>query len=155
MAMRQAEAADEAAIAALIDAAYSHYIPIIGRKPRPMLDDHAARIAAGEHHVLESPDGIEAVITLTSEDRPEVLHIFNIAVHPDRQGRGHLRTLLAFAESRARASGKDWLTLYTNAKMVRNRAIYRHLGFAELREEEGNGYRIVFMERALSEPGSH
>ena len=149
MAIRQATASDKAAIAALIDAAYGHYIPVIGRKPRPMLDDHGARIIKGEHYVLEGADGIEAVITLTSEARPDALHIFNIAVHPDWQGRGHLRALLAFAEAQARAGEKAWLTLYTNALMVRNRAIYGHLGFVELREEEGSGYRIVFMERAI------
>jgi ribosomal protein S18 acetylase RimI-like enzyme len=147
-AIRQAEAADEAAIAALIDAAYSHYIPIIGRTPRPMLDDHAARIAAGEHFVADAGGGLLGVITLTA-GRPDALHIFNIAVRPDAQGRGLLRELLAFAESEARARGKTWLTLYTNVAMTANRAIYNHLGFIELGEEEGQGYKIVFMERAV------
>jgi len=147
-AIRQAEAADEAAIAALIEAAYSHYIPIIGRKPRPMLDDHAARIVAGEHYVAEGDGALLGVITLTA-GHPDALHIFNIAVHPEAQGRGLLRQLLAFAEREARQRGLHWLTLYTNVAMVKNRAIYNHLGFVELREEEGQGYRIVFMERAV------
>ena len=147
-AIRQAEAADQAAIAAVIDAAYSHYIPLIGRKPRPMLDDYAARIARGEHYVADGAAGLDAVITLTI-GRPDALHIFNIAVHPDAQGRGLLRELLAFAESEARARGKTWLTLYTNVAMTANRAIYNHLGFTELGEEEGQGYRIVFMERVV------
>lgn len=147
-AIRQAEAADQAAIAALIDAAYGHYIPIIGRTPRPMLDDHAARIAAGEHYVAGGAVGLDAVITLTA-GRPDALHIFNIAVHPDAQGRGLLRKLLAFAEREARQRGLSWLTLYTNVAMAKNRAIYNHLGFVELREEEGSGYRIVYMERPV------
>jgi ribosomal protein S18 acetylase RimI-like enzyme len=146
--IRQAASADLPVIAALIDAAYSHYIPIIGRKPRPMLDDHAARIAAGEHYVGLSEAGIEAVITLTDEEAG-ALHIFNIAVDPAAQGQGWLRRLLAFAEAEARKRNRSRLTLYTNALMERNRAIYGHLGFTELREEAGNGYRVVFMERPM------
>ena len=33
--------------------------------------------------------------------------------------------------------------------MQKNRAIYTHLGFVELREEGAKGYRIVFMERPV------
>lgn len=148
MAIRQAVAADGASLAALIDAAYSHYIPIIGRKPRPMLDDHAARIARGEHYVVE--DGsLSAVITLT-DGGDYALHILNIAVHPDAQGQGLLRQLLEFAEATARERHLGMLTLYTNVAMTKNRAIYKHLGFVELREEDApGGYRIVFMERAI------
>lgn len=113
-----------------------------------MLDDHAARIAQGEHFVCADETGLLGVITLTTGDE-NALHIFNIAVHPDAQGRGLLRELLAFAEQVARDPGLGMLTLYTNVAMVRNRAIYNRLGFTELGEEEGQGYRIVYMERAV------
>lgn len=148
VAITPATAADQGAIAALIDAAYAHYIPIIGRKPRPMLDDHAARIARGEHFILVDDHGLQAVITLTA-GRPDALHIFNIAVHPAAQGRGLLRQLLGFAEELARQRALHWLTLYTNVAMLKNRAIYSRLGFVELGEEEGNGYRIVLMQRSV------
>ena len=39
--LRPAQAADAAAIEACVHAAYRHYIERIGRKPGPMLDDHA------------------------------------------------------------------------------------------------------------------
>ena len=148
MAIRQALLADLPAIASLIDAAYRHYIPIIGRQPRPMIDDHAARVAAGEHYVLIEDGRIVAVITLTS-GQPGALHIFNIAVDPQAQGRGLLRRLLAFAEVEARARALNLLTLYTNIAMVRNRAIYGHLGFVEMHEEDAQGYRIVYMQRPV------
>ncbi|MGV8854591.1 MAG: GNAT family N-acetyltransferase [Devosia sp.] len=147
-AITRASAADQTAIAALIDAAYAQYIPTIGRKPRPMLDDHAARIARGEHFVHVTDAGLQAVITLT-QGRPDALHIFSIAVHPGAQGRGLLRQLLGFAEGLARQRDLHWLTLHTNVAMVRNRAIYTRLGFVELGEEEGNGYRIVLMQRPV------
>lgn len=147
-AISRATASDEVAIAGLIDAAYRHYIPIIGRTPRPMLDDHAGRIVRGEHFVYVDGASLVGVITLTS-GRPDALHIFNIAIHPDAQGRGLLRDLLDFAEQQARARKLDWLTLYTNVAMVKNRAIYSHLGFVELGEEDSDGYRIVLMQRAV------
>lgn len=146
--LRPARADEASAVGAVIDAAYQHYIPIIGRVPRPMKDDHAARIARGEHFVFEEDGRLVGVITL-ADGTADALHIFNIAVHPDAQGRGLLRTLLAFAEDQAHQRGLQWLTLYTNVLMARNRAIYAHLGFIELREEESEGYSIVFMERPV------
>lgn len=146
---RLATPADIPAIAAVIDAAYRHYIPILGgRKPRPMTDDHAARIARGETWLLED-DG-RAVGVTSMFVNGDAVHIFNIAIHPDAQGAGHLRGVFAFAEDMARAAGVNRLTLFTNALMERNRAVYAHLGFVEQREEDApGGYRIVFMERPL------
>jgi GNAT superfamily N-acetyltransferase len=147
--IRQAIATDSDAIAALIDAAYSHYIPVIGRTPRPMLDDHAARIAKGETFLGEADGQVEAVITLGPAQRPDALHIFNIAVDPAAQGKGWLRRLLEFAERQARDAGKPWLTLYTHELMSRNRAIYAHLGFEVIGIEDGGGYSIIAMRRAV------
>lgn len=139
-----------AAIAAVIDAAYQHYIPIIGRTPRPMLDDHAARVAKGETYVWAEEDGrVPALITLGAGKLPDALHIFNIAVDPVAQGKGLIRALLAFAEAQARQRGLATLTLYTHSLMSRNRAIYAHLGFEVLGEEDGGGYAIIFMQRAV------
>ena len=149
MPIRQATADDIATVAAIIDAAYSHYIPVIGRTPRPMTDDHAGRIARGEHFLAGDSSRPEAVITLGPGKRTDALHIFNIAVDPAAQGKGMLRRLLAFAEQRAREAGLPWLTLYTHELMTRNRAIYAHLGFEVLGEEDGGGYTIIYMQRAV------
>lgn len=147
--IRQAGSGDIAVIAAVIDAAYRHYIPIIGSTPRPMLDDHAARVARGETHLVQADGRIEAVITLGPGKRMDALHIFNIAVDPAAQGKGVLRHLLAFAEQQARQAGLPFLTLYTHSLMTRNRAIYAHMGFNVLGEEDGGGYAIIFMQRAV------
>jgi N-acetylglutamate synthase-like GNAT family acetyltransferase len=146
---RTAVEADLPTVAAIIDAAYVHYIPILGgRKPMPMLDDHAARIARGETFLLEDEGRPVAVTSMHPEN--DAMHIFNIAVHPDAQGNGHLRRILGFAEERARAARAGRLTLFTNALMERNRAIYPHMGFVETRQEDvPGGYRIVFFERRL------
>jgi ribosomal protein S18 acetylase RimI-like enzyme len=145
--IRLAEPGESAAIGALIDSAYQHYIPIIGRTPRPMLDDHAARIARGETFVAEADGNLLAVITMAPQ--PEALHIFNIAVSPDAQGRGLLKQLLAFAESEARRHGLDRLTLFTHELMTRNREIYAHIGFEVLGTQDGGGYSIIHMQRLV------
>jgi N-acetylglutamate synthase-like GNAT family acetyltransferase len=147
-AVRLATEGDVRAIAALVDAAYQHYVPVLGRKPRPMFDDHAARTANGGNFVVDEAGDILAVIALTPEPSG-ALHIFNIAIRPDAQGRGLLRDLLAFAEAEAHRQGAAMLTLYTNELMTRNRAIYSHLGFAEVGIEQANGYNIVFMQRPV------
>jgi ribosomal protein S18 acetylase RimI-like enzyme len=147
--IRPATEADIPAVVALIDAAYRDYIPQIGRRPRPMDDDQHARIARGELFVLEHAAALLGVVTMAVE--PDAVHIFNLAVHPDAQGRGLLRQLIGFAEDIARREGKPKLTLYTNVVMTRNRAIYAHLGFVETREEvTPGGYHIVLMERPVA-----
>lgn len=146
--LRPAKSEDLSAVAALIDAAYRHYVPILGRRPRPMDDDLQARLGNGELFVIEEDGTLLAVLTMMVQ--PAAVHIFNFAVHPDAQGRGLLRQMLDFAEAAARREDKSKLTLYTNAAMTRNRAIYAHLGFTETGEHDSpGGYRIVFMERPL------
>jgi ribosomal protein S18 acetylase RimI-like enzyme len=114
-----------------------------------MLDDHAARIARGEHFLASVRGRAEAVITLGQGLRSDALHIFNIAVDPQAQGKGLLRQLLAFAEQRARQASLPWLTLYTHELMTRNRAIYAHLEFEVVGEEDGGGYTIISMCREV------
>jgi ribosomal protein S18 acetylase RimI-like enzyme len=146
--LRPATAADLPAVVALIDAAYRHYIPILGRRPRPMDDDQQARLDNGELFVIDEGGALLAVLTMVSQ--PAAVHIFNLAVHPDAQGRGLLRQMLDFAEATAWREGKSRLKLNTNAVMTRNRAIYTHLGFTETGEHDSpGGYRIVFMERPV------
>ena len=149
MPIRPATAADLPAVVSLVHAAYQHYIPILGgRRPRPMDDDYTARLNSGQLFVLEETGKTEGVIVM--EPRPDAVHIFNLAVHPNAQGRGLLRQLIGFAETAARERNLPKLTLFTNVAMTRNRAIYAHLGFVETREETSpGGYQIVFMERPL------
>lgn len=138
-------------IAAIIDAAYTDWIPVLGgRKPRPMLDDHAVRIRRGETWIVERDDMPVAVTSMALNDNG-AMHVFNIAVHPEAQGTGVVRRVLDFADKQARAAGASRVTLYTNALMRSNRAIYAHLGFNELHESDApGGYRVVFFERALT-----
>ena len=49
-------------------------------------------------------------------------------MHPDAQGKGVVRHVLAFADGQARSIGATRLTL-AKYWMQSNRAIYAHLGF--------------------------
>jgi len=146
--LRPARTEDRGAIEQVVNGAYAVYIPRIGKPPGPMLDDYAQLIAAGAVSVLEEPAGTVAAIVVLSP-KPDHLLLDNIAVRPERQGRGLGRRLIEFAEAEARRRGFAELRLYTHEKMVENIAIYRRLGFVETGRAEEAGYDRVFMRKPL------
>jgi GNAT superfamily N-acetyltransferase len=142
----EAEAAREVVIAA-----YQHYVPVIGRKPAPMMDDYAARIANGQLWVLQDAHGLAGVLVL--EDGPDCFMLENIAVSPNHQGKGIGRHLLDFAEAEATRCGWSAVTLYTNALMLTNIAIYTARGYVETGRVTEKGFQRVYMEKQLPVPG--
>jgi GNAT superfamily N-acetyltransferase len=146
--IRQARGEDCAVIKAIVRAAYSVYIERIGKPPGPMLDNYAQRITEGVVHVFEEADGtVAAIIVLMVKDDHVLLD--NIAVCPDRQGRGLGRALIAFAEAEARRIGLAELRLYTHVKMIENIALYSWLGFTETSRGRESGYDRVFMKKQV------
>ncbi|MGE5767914.1 MAG: GNAT family N-acetyltransferase, partial [Bacteroidota bacterium] len=135
--IRLARPDDRARIEAIVEAAYSPYLARMNRKPAPMVDDYAARIAAGQAHVLEDDGDIVGVLVLENhpDDRGGFLLLDNIAVDPGHHGKGHGRTLMDFAERAARQRGHAAVELYTNEVMVENIALYGRLGYAETKRE--------------------
>jgi ribosomal protein S18 acetylase RimI-like enzyme len=146
--IRGARPADQEAVAALVCAAYGHYVPRLGREPEPMLDDYASLIGDGRVHVLDDGGEIIGLVVLIPEGRTMLLD--NVAVSPSAQHRGHGRRLIAFAENTARAAGYDTIRLYTNVLMTENLAIYRRLGFIETHRGDEIGYRRVYMAKRLA-----
>jgi len=145
--IRLAHTKDAAAVAALVDAAYAMYIPRLGRKPLPMLDDYTVLISQGIVYVLEDNGAIAGLLVLVPEDDAMLLR--NIAVKPDAQGRGFGRALLNFAQATARSDGYDAIRLYTNVVMTENQALYKHCGYAEIGRVEEHGSRRVYMAKQL------
>ena len=145
--IRRARREDIAPIEALVDAAYRHYVPRIGLRPLPMDDDYQGRIARGEAYVT-GDDEVEGVLVLVAHE--EYLLIDNVAVDPRHQGRGLGKALMLFAESHARAIGREELRLYTNVKMVENRAFYARLGYEEIEEIEIEGRHGVLMRKRFA-----
>ncbi len=145
--IRAAMAEDCPLIEAIVVAAYSGYVPRIGRKPGPMLDNYAAHIRRGNIHVLEIAGVIHGLVVLIRER--DAMLLDNVAVRPGSQGMGHGRTLLEFAERSAREAGCSSLKLYTNEAMTENLALYSRIGFVETHRAEEAGLRRVYMTKPL------
>jgi GNAT superfamily N-acetyltransferase len=145
--VRRATEADARAIARLVDAAYRDYTPLLGRTPMPMLTDFAVAVASHDVWVLESADGIAAVLEL--EDRRDHLWIDNVAVDPERQGLGLGRWLLDLAEREARRLSRTELGLLTNERYTANIAMYTRYGYRETHREPYRGTDLVYFRKRL------
>jgi ribosomal protein S18 acetylase RimI-like enzyme len=146
--VRQARPQEAAAIAALVESAFTRHIAAVGRRPAPMDDDVPARIAAGQQYVGDGPDGsLSSSIVLVEE--PDHLVVNNVAVAPSCQGRGLGRALLTFAEEEARRRGLPEVRLNTNAAMSDNIIMYPKLGYTEVGRETQNGFHRVLFVKAV------
>ena len=112
--IRPATAGDVAAITRIVDDAYRHYIPRMGRTPAPMLDNYAARVSEDVVWVIEEGDTVRGVSVLLPN--PDHLLLENIAVDPAYHGTGLGRRLLVFAEAEAMRQGYRELRLYTQRR---------------------------------------
>ena len=148
--IRRAVAADQTAVEAVVEAAYSIYLERMGKPPGPMLDDYQARIAEAVVSVYQEDDGMIAGIIVLLP-KPDHLLLDNIAVRPQRQGTGIGRALIAFAETEARRLALRELRLYTHVTMTENIALYTRLGFAETRRGQQDGYDRVFMRKPIAD----
>ena len=145
--IRAAGNGDASAVGAVVDAAYQHYIPRIGKPPGPMLDDYKRRIADGQTWVLEDAGHIVGILVL--EETQAGFLLDNIAVLPAYQGKGHGRVLMEFAEAEARRRGFRQIHLYTHALMTENIALYCRVGFVETHRVSEKGFDRVYMTKQL------
>lgn len=135
---RLALADDLATVVWLTEAAYGHYIALLGGPPIPITEDYVPRIARGEVTLVEE-DGLVAGL-LVLERHPDHSLIFSVAVAPGFQGRGFGISLLKQADEQTRLWGLPEVRLYTNAKMERNIALYLAYGYRET-DRGPNPYR--------------
>jgi ribosomal protein S18 acetylase RimI-like enzyme len=146
--IRQAEARDESAIRDCAEQAYARYVPVIGRKPAPMVADFAAQIAAGEVYVAtDEQDAFAGFIVFYAEDGHILLE--NVAVLPRAAGRGVGKALIGFCEDAARQRGMN-VHLYTNEKMTENLSIYPKLGYVEVARRTEDGFNRVYFEKTFT-----
>ncbi len=149
--LRRATAGDADPIRDLVRAAYEGYTPLIGRTPFPMETDQAEAIRDHEVWVLDDGARVVGVIDLIRHD--DQLWVDNVAIAPDRQGRGHGRRLLGLAEDRARELGIPEMGLHTNEHYVANIAMYERYGYRETHRELRQGSDLVYFRKRLAEPG--
>jgi ribosomal protein S18 acetylase RimI-like enzyme len=75
--------------------------------------------------------------------------IENIGVDPDCQGEGLGRRLIDHAAAEAERLRLPALTLYTNAAMTENLAMYARIGFVETHRVIEKGFDRVYLRRDL------
>jgi len=124
-------------------AAYTKYVPRIGREPSPMVADYEAA-ATAQHAVVIEIDG-QVCGYIVAWPEGDAYFIENIGVDPQYQGHGLGRRLIEHAVAQARNHGLSALSLYTNEAMTENLAMYAHIGFTETQRVTEAGFRRVYM----------
>ena len=149
--IRPAEPKDAANIRDLTRAAYAKWVALIGREPLPMQADYDR--AVREHAIDLLHDDGTLVGLIETIPRSDHLWIENVAVAPDRRGRGYGRLLLAHVEARAAESGLYEIRLVTNAAFTANLALYARLAYAVVGAEPfRGGTAVTMMKRIGAEP---
>lgn len=146
--IRRAQSGDLPAIEACVLAAYAPWIPIIGMKPGPMLEDYAEVLRTRVVFVAERGATVVGVLVLSITDADFWLE--NIAVHPSAAGQGYGQTVLKHAEHEAVARGHTSIRLYTHEKMARNIALYEKTGYIAYDRRTEGAYTRVFMRKDLA-----
>lgn len=146
--IRPAPPADQPAIQACAEQAYARYVPLMGRKPAPLLADYASQIAAGWVHVaLDEQASLQGFIVFYPHDNHMLLE--NVAVLPSASGRGVGKALITLCESHARQLGLNAVQLYTNERMTENLSLYPRLGYVEIARRSEDGFNRVYFEKLL------
>lgn len=146
--IRPATLADADAIESLVHQAFSVYVSRLnGRRPEPMIDDHAKRVQHDHVYVLETAGEITGILILVVHED----HVFvdTLAVAPSAQRRGVGRELMVYAEAEAGRRGLVQVRLYTNVAMHENLAWYVALGYRETHRAVQADYERVFLRKAL------
>jgi ribosomal protein S18 acetylase RimI-like enzyme len=147
--LRAAQPTDSAAVTALVEAAYRHYVPRIGMRPGPMDADYEQVLR--EDDVTLAVDGIDLVGVLVLSQHDDAFWIENVAVTPAHRKLGVGKLLLRHAEDAARRAGFDAISLFTHEQMTENQELYRRIGYAEF---ERRGFR-VFMRKQLDDAAAY
>jgi GNAT superfamily N-acetyltransferase len=148
IAIRLAVPADAAAIRDLTRAAYAKWIPLIGREPLPMTVDYGRALRTHRFDLLFAGDRLAALVETVDEGDHWLIE--NLAVHPDFQGRGFGKRMLAHAENEAAESANIVeMRLYTNQLFVGNIRFYQIRGYHIDREEPFKGGFLIHMSKRI------
>ena len=145
--IEKATADDAPQITACVQAAYQHYIKTLGVKPGPMLDDYAEMVA--DHSVWVMRDNGRVIALLVLIDKPEMMLLDNVAVHPDYQGLKLGKRFMAYAEEIGKEREYTAIQLYTHEHMIKNQQIYAKLGYVEFARIHEKGLNRVYMKKPL------
>jgi ribosomal protein S18 acetylase RimI-like enzyme len=145
--LRVATSDDLGAVEHIVRSAYIRYVPRIGQKPGPMLDDYNRLILEGRVRVLEQDNIVLGILVLIPQE--DAMLLDNVAVSPSAQGSGLGRRMLEFAERAAVDAGYRSIRLYTNEAMTENIELYTRIGYSETHRVEEKGLRRVYMTKPV------
>ncbi|MEA4971881.1 hypothetical protein SDC9_117475 [bioreactor metagenome] len=147
MRLRKAVLSDVEKVSDCVYSAYQKYVPRMGKKPGPMLDDYHFLIENGHVYTIEYSGCMAGVLVLKNFDAFILLE--NVAVLPSFQGRGLGKSMIAYAERYAYEKGIREIRLYTNAAMTENICIYKKLGYVEYDDRYEAGYHRIYFLKTL------
>ena len=145
--IRLAKPSDAPAIRDLTRAAYAKWIPLIGREPQPMTFDYDVVVRTHRFDLLFVDDRLAALVETVDEGDHWLIE--NLAVHPDFQGRGFGKRLLAHAEAEAAEANIVEMRLYTNKLFAENIRFYLTRGYQVDREEPYKGGHLTHMGKRI------
>ncbi|CAM5765427.1 GCN5 family acetyltransferase [Mesorhizobium amorphae] len=148
MQFRTASPADVALVRDVVRAAYSKWIPVIGREPSPMKADYDEALQKHQFTLLYLDTQIAGLIETVQEN--DHLWIENVCVLPAQQGKGLGKVLLHHAEEMARQAGHNETRLLTNAAFEANIALYERLGYVITEREPYMEGTTVYMRKRLA-----
>lgn len=146
--IRPATIDDAEQMESCVESAYQQYIPVIGKKPGPMLDDYRQVVLQHRAYIGEIDQHIVGILVLVKQKNGLLLD--NVAVNPVYQGKGFGRKLLDFAEAEALRQGFSSLELYTHELMTANYSAYLRLGYEEIDRREEKGFSRIYMKKNLA-----
>lgn len=138
--IRPATQHDSIGLSACMEKSYSFYQNRMDGKRLPPMDlDYSVEIENYPCWVVELKDLVIGGLIMMFEKN--YAQIANIAVHPDYQGQGLGRSIMEFAEEKAKEKNYTRLELATHILLKENISLYRHLGWNESGRDE---VRIYF-----------
>lgn len=143
---RRAGPEDAATVAAITNAAYAKWVPVIGRRPKPMLADY--NVAIRDHLIELACLDDKAVGLIELIPAADHLLLENIAVDPAAHGHGVGRRLMRRVEEHAIEMGLPMVRLYTNKAFATNLDFYRRLGYMiEGEKPYKEGFTVYFAKK--------
>ena len=144
--IRAGRMTDSQRLSEIAQLAYAEYVPLMGKKPAPMLSCYKTHL--GEDIVfvaVERPTQTLlgfAIICIKQQE----YWLENIAVDPHVAGQGIGHQLMAASEQYIRKFTHHY-HLYTNVIMTRNICWYKRLGFKEIKRSTEEGYERVYFKK--------
>jgi GNAT superfamily N-acetyltransferase len=147
MIIREANIGDVSQIIECVEEAFTDYIPLIQKKPAPMLADYYEKVKNDSVFVAADGDHIAGVSVIV-DSHDDFMWLDILAVFKKYKGIGIGKRLIEYSESFI-AQKKKECRIYTNVMFENVIALYEHLGYTEYKRAFEDGYDRVFLNKRL------